>query len=286
MLMRVRRVGSFSVVGCAQSGDVRVRNRHGRPAPRARRSRAARAPARLAAARVLRPRRDLFEIAAVLETIHGGHRRFLEFAVDGDGEQCRRDRADGRTPPAESVRARAWRAIDASRCESDASSSRDSARRATGSRCELFAICASVRASESASTAATLWPSSTPSKESSAMSRSMVSAPSRTLASPSSRAMPARAEGSSSLATAARRTRTSSSSRAAAAMQIALGERELGDVGKPDRRIRVLLPRLRAEPIEQRHEMPSPVRRAATSWPCVAVWTCLSMSRMRPSRPM
>jgi hypothetical protein len=62
-------------------------------------------------------------------------------------------------------------------------------------------------------------------------------------------------------------------------------ERQLFDVCESDRRIRVFL-RLRAKSIEKSHEIPSAVSRSATSWPCDAVRTCLSMSRMRPSRPM
>ncbi len=66
---------------------------------------------------------------------------------------------------------------------------------------------------------------------------------------------------------------------------IALRHRQFGKIREPDRRIRIFL-WLGAKAIEQGHEMPSPVNRAATSLPCDAVRTCLSMSRMRPSAPI
>ena len=66
---------------------------------------------------------------------------------------------------------------------------------------------------------------------------------------------------------------------------VAFGQRQLGEIREADGRVGVPL-RLRAEAIEKRHEMPSCVNRAATSRPCDAARTCVSMSRMRPSAPM
>ena len=179
----------------------------------------------------------------------------------------------------------ACRATDEKMCDPPVCSSRARTRRPTASRSDVFAICARVRASSSASTAARPVASLTPSNASHAMSRSMAE---RALANARVHVVAGnrckhvrihqlahgRAADTRIVVFARRRGNL-----------IALGNRKLFDMREPDRRVRMFL-RLSTKPIEKSHEIPSAVRRSATSWPCDAARTCLSMSRMRPSRPI